>query len=310
VAPAAAAGVRVLYLDPSAPWAAGLGASRNGRVLRAALAATASVTFDDRAAGVDHREVWESIHFPVAEHMPVDAGTAVDFDPRDFSTEPAQASYELPDAPLDEPAFYRRFARELAAHLVRSQQLELFRSPHLGLYSRHGETRDEFLERTDAAAQARADAEAAKLRDKMEARLDRLTDRIEAAKERRDLLEVDARERKQQEMVAGAGALVSALFGGRASARSIAARAARALGSASSRRSMSARTEERLAAAEARVDEASRELEEMETELMTTLSRLDDEWSTKGREVETLVVPPEASDVKIEDVSLVWVPVE
>src|SRR4029079_6508001 len=97
-----------------------------------------------------------------------DRATAVDYDDRDLRSEaPDGAAYVLPQVPLDKAAFFRDACRALPRRLHATQTLELLRNADLDLYSRPGETQEQFTARADEAAKAAADAQTAKIRDRL-----------------------------------------------------------------------------------------------------------------------------------------------
>ena len=85
------------------------------------------------------------------------------------------------DAPLSEARFFRDVERDLRDYLAREQRQEVQVNRKLKLYARVGETEEQFAQRCDEAAQAAADAEASKLRDRYDARMDTVRDAIERA---------------------------------------------------------------------------------------------------------------------------------
>jgi vacuolar-type H+-ATPase subunit E/Vma4 len=92
------------------------------------------------------------------------------------------------------------------------EMLELHRNAKLKLTSRPGETLEEFTQRCDLAAQDAADAETAKIRDRLEARQDRLESALAQAQHRVEELSLDERTRQTNELAAGAGAILGALL--------------------------------------------------------------------------------------------------
>ncbi len=90
----------------------------------------------------------------------------------------------LPSVPLDKAAFFRDAGREIQRRLTDTQTLELLRNAELDLYSRPGETPEQFAARADEAAKAAADTETAKIRDRLEAKRDRLERALETARRR------------------------------------------------------------------------------------------------------------------------------
>jgi hypothetical protein len=184
--------------------------------------------------------------------------------------------------------------------------LDLQRNRALRLVARPGETPEQFAQRCDEAAQAAADAEAAKIRDRLEARQDQLTAALEQAQRRVEELTTDERSREANELIAGAGAVLGALLGGRRSSRSIASTVA----GAASRRGMSSRTAARRETAEAKVARIADDLEELEQEILDEVQEIDARWQDTASEIDTVAIRPEAGDVRVERLALVWVPTE
>ena len=301
-APRLAVGVPAYHLDPAAAWAEQAGARRGGRRLAAALAARAHLTFDDATAGVHHVEEWEAVFHPLGQQFDPAAGVAVDYDARDFLADaPAGAVYLLPEADLADKAFFTAAARILKEHLARARTLEVQRNRAFKLYSRVGETPAEFAARCDAAAQAGADAEAAKIRDRFEGRLGTLRDQIEDARFKVDQAALDEETRRQEEMASGVGSLLGVLLGGRRSTRS--------LSTVASKRSMTRKAQQRRAGAEARLTDKVEDLQALEDDLAGELAQLDTTWSAKAAQVETVPLDLDKSDVTVSELAVVWLPV-
>jgi hypothetical protein len=308
VAPATASGVPVLYVDPAAGWAGEVGATPGGQRMRAFLAARVAVQFDDTSADIDERQEYEALYGPLDEGFDVASETAVDYEDRDFveAVPDGAAHYVLPTEPIGEGSFFRDAERGITRHLKGSLTLELQRNRALKLVSRPGETPEQFAQRCDQAAQAAADAEAAKIRDRLEARQDRLEAALAQAQARVEELTVDERSRSQNELVAGAGAVLGALLGGRRGTRSIAG----ALSGAASRRGMSTRTAARRESAQEKLERIEVDLQELEQEILDEVQEIDDKWREKALEIDSVTIRPEGSDVHIARLALVWVPTQ
>jgi hypothetical protein len=237
--------------------------------------------------------------------LDLDSETIVDYEDRDFANSaPEGSSYVLTEAPLDKSSFFIGAAKEIRQRLVQNRALELHRCKPLKLTSRPGESEEEFAARCDEAAQAKADEEAAKLKDRLEAKRARLESAIELAKRRVEELEEGQRSYQTNELIAGAGAVLGALFGGRRNTRSI----ARAAGTLSSRHGMSSRAAERKETAEHRAQDAADDLERLEQELLDDIAEIDEMWKAKAAEIETVAIRLEATDVQVVETRLVWVP--
>ena len=309
-APPVAGDVPVRHVHPSAPWLAEVGGGAAGTQLRAYLAARLSLRFDDAKADLDTTEEWEALYGPLDAGLDLDDETQVDYDERDFAPgPPAGASYVRPDAPIADAAFFEDAGKEIEQRVGDARTLTVYRNRPLKLYSRPGETEEQFAARADEAAQAGADEETAKIRDRLEAKRDRLERALETARRRTEELDVEQKSRTTTEVLAGAGQVLSILLGGRGRTRTIAS-AGRAIGSAASRRGMTARAGERRRSAEEKVEAAEQSLEELEQEIVDEVAEIDEEWAAKATEIDSVEVRLESSDVRLVELALVWVPTD
>ncbi len=301
VMPAVATAVPVYHLDPAAPWADAVGAVPGGTRLEPALAARVHLLYDDAPSKTQHTETWEAVYYPLGTRFDPAAAITVDHDERDFRNEPPrEARYIIGEAPLGEASWFKAAAADIKDHLYRSRRVEIFKNPALKLYSRVGETHDEFAARCGEAADNEADKRIAAIRDRFETRMDRVRDQLEAAYRRMEELEVDVTTRRRDEVLSGAGDLLGALLRGR--------RSTRTLGRASSKRSQTRRTEQRLESARAKVTDKADDLDELEAELAEEVIEINEEWHAKAGEIERVEIPLEKTDIDVDLVSLVWVP--
>ncbi|NNC76139.1 MAG: DUF87 domain-containing protein [Acidimicrobiia bacterium] len=302
VMPKVAAGIPVRWLTQSAPWASQVGASPGSTRFRPAIAATVDLLYDDTSAKLKHDEKWEAVLSPLSDDIDLDAHFDVDHDARDFADEaPSGATYEFPTAAIGTKAFFTSIKRDLKEYLYRNSTVKVMKNPILKLYSRVGESPEDFLERCDEEAQQRADADASKLRDKYRTKTDRVLDQLATAERRVAELEVDVQGSRQREMLDGAGALIGILTGRRRT-RSV-------TGSARTR-SATRSKEQRLRTAQAKVDDKVIKVDELESELTDELVEINDSWEEKGQEIEVVDIGLEKSDIHVDEVALVWIPVD
>jgi hypothetical protein len=301
VAPKVAPAVPVAYLDPTAPWGSLVQAAAGGTHFRPIAAATVHLTYDDTRAGINHSEVYEAVIDPLGQIWDVGAVKTVDHDPRDFLAAPPRPgrSYELPEAAIDQVAFWKATSSNLVAHLVSQRRLRIWKNPGLKLYSRVGEPESEFRARCIDVAGDQADHAIAALRDKYRVRIDRARDQVAAARRRADDLSADVSARREEEVMSGAGDLLGALLGGRR--RSTVSRAA-------TRRSQTKRAEIRLDTAEGAVDAKLRALTDLEGDLADEVVAISTQFDDKAARIEEIEIPLEKVDVKVTDLRLVWVP--
>lgn len=83
---------------------------------------------------------------------------------------------------------------------------------------------------------------------------------------------------------------------------------ASAIGGAASRRGVTARTAERKRSAEQKAEATRDDLAVLEQEILDEVAEIDERWRAIADEVDTLQVRLEATDVRVLETRLVWVP--
>ncbi len=299
VAPEVAPRISVSYLDPAAPWAKLVEANPTGTRLEPMIAARVDLVYDERKADLKHDQTWEAIFHPLGERFDPEDAVVVDYDDRDFRPEaPEGATYALVEAPVDTAAFWTSVKSELKDHLYRNASIEVFRNAELKLYARVGESEEDFQQRCDRAAEDRADTEIAKVRDRLEAKLDRAKDQLATAHRRMEELETDTETRKRDEWMSGASDVIGVLLGGRRS---------RSLSGASRRRSQTQRTQQRLKTAQAKVEDKVEEITDIEEDIVLEVEEINDKWEDIAANIDTIEVGLEKTDISVDEVALVWV---
>lgn len=302
LAPIVADGVAVYYLDPAAPWAEKVGATPSSKDLHAALVARVNLTFDDRYAELNHTEEWEAVFTPLSSRFDPAEATVVDYDNRDFAVvEPQGASYHLPELDLKSKQTFIRAEADLKEWLARNQTVEIFRNTELKVYSRIGETEDEFKKRCADAADDGADNAIAGLKKKYATKIKTVRNQLSAAERRVQDLSGDVAASKQNEMLSGAGDLLSAVLGGR--------RRSSSLRGVASRRAATRKTQGRLETAQSKVDEKVSDLLAIEDDLEIDVLDIAGEWEDKAAAIEPMEVPLEKTDIKVDDLAVLWLPI-
>ena len=306
VAPATADGISVNYIDPAAPWLRDVGGDPDGTRLVAGVATRVHLLFDDTKGDLRHEVEWEAIIHPIDDDIDVDAAIEVDYDERDLRDEPLTegAIFVLPDAKIKNKTLFSKAQTKLKDKLYRTEALELFANAELKLYSRVGESRDDFETRCSAAASDRADADVAKLRTTLEKKMDRVRIAIDKSEDRIRELEQDADARGKNQVLDIGASVLGAVLGGRRSTRSILGGARRA----SSSQRMKTNAKERLATAENRLNEHVDSLDQLETDLTDSLWDIQSDWDERAKNIESLDVPLEKTDISVDEFTLVWIP--
>ena len=306
VVPAAPPGVDVAYLDPSAPWGAQIGVAAGSTRLQAFIATRVALRYDDTAAGIDEQQEFEAVYGPLDGGLDLDSETVVDFDDRDFRADPpAGATYVLPQAPIAETAF---FARRGEGHPGAPG-----RKPRTRAVSQQGAQAHVAAGRVGGGFRAAlrrggpGEGRCGGRKDQGSARDEAGAAREGARASRRRVEELDTQTKSRQanELIAGAGAVLGALFGGRRSARSITS----AVGSVASKHGQAATASQRRDTAEAKVQQTTDDLQQLEQEILDEVAEIDGKWKTVAEAVETVSIRLEATDVRVTDSRLVWVPV-
>jgi len=194
----------------------------------------------------------------------------------------------------------------LKDRLYRGETLELHTNPELKLTSRVGESLEDFGMRCAAAAEDRADADVAKLRNTLEKKADRIRAAMEKSEDRIRELESDVQSRGRDQLIDIGMSVLDGVLGGRRSTRSILGGARRA----SSKGRVKGNAEERLRTAENRLAESVDELDELETELTDALFDIQSDWDDRAKIIEAIAVPLEKTDILVDDFTMIWIPTD
>jgi benzoyl-CoA reductase/2-hydroxyglutaryl-CoA dehydratase subunit BcrC/BadD/HgdB len=108
--------------------------------------------------------------------------------------------------------------------------------------------------------------------------------------------------RRQDELIQGAGQVLSMFMGGRSRTRS--------LSGLSRRRSATRGVRNRLESAHDKFEDDQEAITEMESELAEELEQLWDDWKEKAERIEPFEVPLEKDDIRVEQVVLFWAPAD
>ncbi len=302
VMPEVAPGIAAVFLDPAASWAGTVGSDATGAHYQPVAATTIQLLYDDTTAGVSHQETYEAVIHPLGGIVGPDTVHAVDHDPRDFlAASPTGLEFAISEAPIGSKGFWTGLETDLKGYLVANQKVKVFKNVSLRMYSRVGETQDEFIARAEDAAEGSGDVAMAKLKDTYAVRIDRVRASISKAENRVADLQADATSRQSDELLSGAGDLLGALLGGR--------KRSNPLGQVARRRSASQKAQTRADNASEAVADEQRELAELEDELAAKINEISDQSGAKASQIETVEIPLEKTDIRVVEMKLVWVPV-
>jgi chromosome segregation ATPase len=120
--------------------------------------------------------------------------------------------------------------------------------------------------------------------------------------DRIDELHADVRNRRTQDLISIGSSVLGSILGGRQRASTI----ARSAGRAATRSASSA---QRIRTIENRIDEKNLDIEDLEEDLAEALAEIEEEWSGRAEAIEPLEVSLEKTDITVDEVGLLWVPV-
>jgi Helicase HerA, central domain len=307
--PEIADGTAVRWVDPAAPWLTEAGADPNGTRWEAAMLARVMLRFEDSRAGFVYDDEYEAVLFPLLEQVDVSRAIDVDYDDRDLRTQPPTgAVYRLPAAPVKQKTLFSRIERELLDFLVRSKSVEMLTNRELKLFGRPGESDDEFRARCAQVADQRADEETAKLRDRYETKAQSLRQQLMVAEDRVEVLEVEAKGRRNEELMSTAGSILGGLLGGRSRGSILGSVVGRA-GSVAGRRTRTQATGKRLDAASNKVEALQQQADELEQQAAAEVSAIDAKWTAIATDITTTPVSLKRTNAKVVHTALVWLPV-
>ncbi len=282
-------------------------APKGGRATRyqPRIGAKVRAHFVDAKAGMD---AWESWYYLASCDSNAPDWTQAEIVPEpgpDFATGPAEgATFEEAPSVVASAKNYRSWGNSLEDHVYRSQSLSTFRCPELKMAAAPGGTESEFRAHLAQTLREKRDAAVDELRRKYGAKLGTLEDRLRRAEQKVATQKSQASTQTMSTALSIGGSLLGALFGGgrRASALGKASTAARSLGRASQERSDVAHAEADLAAIQQQQAALNAELE-------AEVQALEGRFDPATVRVEVTPVKPRKSDIAVEDLALVWVPV-
>ena len=145
---------------------------------------------------------------------------------------------------------------------------------------------------------------AAKIREKLLTKKDRLEDAVSKAEDRVNELKTQKSGRKSHQLLDVGSSVLGSLLGGRSTTSGITS-AARKL---SSGRKQTADTSARLESALNRLEEKEVDLEELDETIEDSLLEIQEKWEAVAENSEAVEVPLEKTDITISDLVLAWIP--
>ncbi len=268
------------------------------------LYGSAAVRFANTKLGVDVQQRVTLLAPFLDAAVPVDWNEAerVELEPAALDAEPIDgASFgELP-APASQPKNYAKWSKDFARTVQDAHALTLWSAPAQGLVSDVDETEAAFRGRLGLKLRETRDTEVEALRAKYASKLTTLEERLRRAQAAQDVQAGQARQKQLETAVSVGVGLLGALFGGgRRSAVGRVGTAVRSAGRAVQEQQDVSRAAETVAAVQAQLDELNGKLQ-AEIDAVTGVD-------ASSLALEEVKIRPKVSDVRVELVTLTWLP--
>lgn len=279
----------------------------NSLEYRPALLGMAKVYYSDTKAGVDEDSP-QSLICPITSGpVPVDWDRA---ETSELTEEDLEKNADdgarfgpLP-AEAGKPKNYGVWQKDFADALFKVGKLELFRAPEFKLASKQGESEKDFRIRLALAVREQRDAMKEKLRVKYAPKIAAAQERRRKAEQRLEVEKAQARDSKISTALSFGGALLGAFMGRKALSTSTISKASTAIGKVGRASKESGDV--------GRASETIEAIQEQEADLNAQfeadLANVESSVDPQTMPLETLVIKPKKTNIKVRALVLVWMP--
>jgi hypothetical protein len=265
------------------------------------LLANFSVRYYDRGKRIDKQETsWAVTEIPEGVSS-VDWSLMIRVEPSRLVSKPPVDSLftDIPSSinTLDELEENRK---RLNDFLYANSKLPIYVHKGLKLSQEQDESKKEFLARVNQAARERRDDEVDKLKSKYETKLDRIESKMRKLKDSLSGDEAEYEARKREEVLGIGETVVGILLGSRRTT---------GITTASRRRRMTTKAKQDIEETKKDIEALDKEFKELEKELQGQVDQITEKWSKSDEAIEEYNVTPRKSDVKVDDLRILWIPV-
>jgi len=278
------------------------GQPRTPLVYRPMLLGVSQIRFSDLKRKVD---VTKDSYFlaPLTnDPMPVNWETAkrVELNMSELANAPLDpAKYSDLPAAASMPKNYPTWQKDFINWLMRSQRIDLLRSPSLDQYSKVGESESDFRIRMQLAARELSDQNMEKLRGKYAPKYAALDERIRKAQMAVDKEQDQAKRQKYQSAVSLGSTLLSAVVGRKVS--SSGSRTARDYGRVQ-------KEKQDLEFAGENLDALRQQKRKLEVDFQTEVKLMGEKTNPLTERLETISIMTNKANISVKLVALVWSP--
>jgi hypothetical protein len=270
------------------------------KVFSPMLLANYSVRFYDRSRSIDKSKAgWIGAQIPKGVTS-VDWSQMLKVEPSKLSSSPPEGVLftDIPESTntVDELDEHRR---RLYDYLYSNSSLTIYVHKGLRISQGQDESQKEFISRVNQAARERRDDEIDKLKSKYETKLDRIEAKIRKLRDSLSGDEAEYEARKREEVLGIGETVVGILLGSRRTT---------GITTASRRRRMTTKAKQDIEETKSDIEALNKDSKELEDELREQVDQITDKWNRSEENIEEHNITPRKSDVKVDDLRILWVP--
>ena len=210
---------------------------------------------------------------------------------------------ELPTELMSATKF-RSYEKEFKDYLYRHRSMTLFKSTVLKEYAPGGYTEVEARKHFLQAAREALDTETEKLRSKYADKMAKLNAKLHTAQDRVDREAEQYKQAKMSSVISFGASILGAFLGNKVASRTNVSK----MGTAMRGAGRAAQQKGDVDRAEDQLQQIAIDMQDLDAELNEELESLGEKYDVENWELETTVIPPRKSDLKIVDPCLIWTP--
>ena len=276
-------------------------ARSDGKVLfEPALRATLKLQFAESKESFVWHQVHHYVAFPLRDARDATKLFAnIALESEFLLTQPPEEGRftELPDA-FDQTEELAQAQKSLVDHLFRTLTATRLVNKDVQLYSRPEETQEQFLERCKEVAEHLEDEAALKLREKLQAKIDKLEAQMAKSRDKVERLAQTAKGKKVEGLWNAAEGLLAIFTSKRKSFSTVLNK---------SRQAVEAST--RSTQAEGELDRLQEQIVALQEEMEAGVAALDEEFGARAEAIEKTEIRLAKKDIVIDTFEVLWVPV-
>jgi len=218
--------------------------------------------------------------------------------------EPDAEFSEVPGA-MSKPKSYPAWERQLKRWLRSERPITIYRSPLLKAYSRPEESERDFRIRLQQLGNEARDLKVAKLRQRYDAKVVRLEERLRRAQQAVDREAEQARGAKFDTAISFGTAVLGAVLGRKRISTTSASRMGTAMRKAGSARKQAGDVRR----AQETVESVRTQLEELQIAFENEVDALDEAYDAQDEALKETLIRPKTTEIDVRFVSLGWAPI-